>query len=373
MKLSIKDEFTVKFVAEEEDDLWSVYNLICKGDRVEAETSRKMDSNGIRKNSATRVKVKVEIKVAKTEYDKVGSVLNISGNIVSSDTASVRIGGSHTLKIKQQLSFELTKNVWKESVLEQLTHSSCGCAELAVVLMQQGLADIFLVGKSGAYSATHCAKVRGEKPRGKKKSAKNSSSTATANSFFETVLKAFTEHVDLGSLTTVVLASPGTLKDEFHRYLIPEARSLQLKPIVNKKVRFVLISSTSQSLKEVLDSPALKKSVNDRGEVEDSKIFNDFNVAHLSDMGRSCYGWESVRKANELCAIQTLLVTEDLYKSSDEGIRRKHANLAESVKQSGGSVHVFYSGNASGVQLRMFTGIAAVLCIPQPDLDDLVL
>ncbi|KAF9592976.1 hypothetical protein IFM89_019280 [Coptis chinensis] len=211
MKLSIKDEFTVNFFAEEEDDLWSVYNLICQGDRVEAETSRKMDSNGIKKTSATRVKVKVEIKVAKTKYDKVGSVLNISGNIVSSDTASVRIGGSHTLKIKQQLSFELTKN------------------------------------------------VQGEKPWGKKKSTKNSPSIATANSFFKTVLKAFIEHVDLSSLTSVVLASPGTLKDEFHRYLIPEARSLQLKPIVNKKVRFVLISSTSQSLKEVLDSPAVKK------------------------------------------------------------------------------------------------------------------
>ncbi|KAF9607467.1 hypothetical protein IFM89_036064 [Coptis chinensis] len=60
MKLIIKDEFTVKLVDEEDGDLWSLYNLICQGDRVEAETSRKIDLDEISmKTSGTYAKVKI--------------------------------------------------------------------------------------------------------------------------------------------------------------------------------------------------------------------------------------------------------------------------------------------------------------------------
>ncbi|KAF8395319.1 hypothetical protein HHK36_019262 [Tetracentron sinense] len=115
-----------------------------------------------------------------------------------------------------------------------------------------------------------------------------------------------------------VIGSPGSIKDEFYRYLIPEAQRLQLKVIIDNKSRLNLIK----------DTKAAK-------EVQGCKDFSD----ELSrDADRACYGLRSVEVANELMAVQTLLISDDLFRSGD-----------------------------------VLTGIAAILHFPLPDLDDIEL
>uniref|UniRef100_A0A7N2LQ89 eRF1 domain-containing protein n=1 Tax=Quercus lobata TaxID=97700 RepID=A0A7N2LQ89_QUELO len=64
-----------------------------------------------------------------------------------------------------------------------------------------------------------------------------------------------------------------------------------------------------------------------------------------------------------------LLVGNDL--NSDVATRKKYANLVDSVKDSGGTVHIFSSLHVSGEQLATITGIAAILRFPLPDLEDI--
>ena len=69
--------------------------------------------------------------------------------------------------------------------------------------------------------------------------------------------------------------------------------------------------------------------------------------------------------------MQTLLITDDLFRNSDIARRQKFVELVNSVKDSGGTVHVFSSLHVSGEQLAQISGIAAILRFPLPDLEDI--
>jgi len=50
-------------------------------------------------------------------------------------------------------------------------------------------------------------------------------------------------------------------------------------------------------------------------------------------------------------AIDTLLVTDELFRSQDIQVRRKYVDLVESVRENGGQVRVFSSLHVSGEKL----------------------
>ncbi|TXG48621.1 hypothetical protein EZV62_024496 [Acer yangbiense] len=95
------------------------------------------------------------------------------------------------------------------------------------------------------------------------------------------------------------------------------------------------------------------------------------NCAAMQDPTRACYGPKHVEVAHERMAVQTLLITDDLFRNADVAARKKYVNLVNSVKKSGGTAHVFSSMHVSGEQLGQLTGVAAILRFPLPDLDDI--
>ncbi len=89
------------------------------------------------------------------------------------------------------------------------------------------------------------------------------------------------------------------------------------------------------------------------------------------DPERAFYGFNHVEQANEQFAIETLLITDDLFRSSDIATRKKHVQLVESVRENGGKTLIYSSLHVSGQQLNQLSGIAAILRYPLPDLDQL--
>jgi len=85
------------------------------------------------------------------------------------------------------------------------------------------------------------------------------------------------------------------------------------------------------------------------------------------------FGFNYVQKAHEELAIDSLLVTDELFRNSDILTRKKYVQLVESVRENGGKVYTFSSLHVSGTQLQQFSGVAAILRYPLPDLDQLEL
>ena len=80
-----------------------------------------------------------------------------------------------------------------------------------------------------------------------------------------------------------------------------------------------------------------------------------------TDPEKAYYGFSHVHQADQELAIDTLLVTDDLFRSSDVVMRKKYVDLVESVREHGGSVFIFSSLHVSGKQLKQVSGVAAIL------------
>ncbi|KAL2941563.1 Protein PELOTA 1 [Bienertia sinuspersici] len=176
---------SVKMVPEEADDLWIAYNLIAEGDSVLAVTVRKVlreAASGGR--DAERVKLKLEIKVETVEYEKEGSVLRIRGkNTLQNE--HVKIGAFHTLELELHRPFVLRKDTWDSLALDMLHQAAdpAASADLAVILMQEGLAHILLVGKSVTLTRS---RIEASIPR--KHGPAIAGYESALNKFFENVL-----------------------------------------------------------------------------------------------------------------------------------------------------------------------------------------
>ncbi|KAL8188591.1 hypothetical protein R6Q57_029879 [Mikania cordata] len=321
---------------------------------------------------AERVKLKLEIKVENVDYDKEGSVLRIRGkNILENE--HVKIGQFHTLELESRRPFVLRKVLWDTLAIEALQQAAdpSASADLAVVLMQEGLAHILLVGKSLTITRS---RIETSIPRKHGPSVAGYDKVLHSLYNFVSFLQAFMKHIDFKVVRCVVIASPGFTKDQFHRHLLLEAERRGLRHIIENKSHIILVHSTSgykHSLREVLDAPNVMNIIKDTKAAQEVRALKDFHTMLSNDPNRACYGQKHVEVAHERMAIQTLLITDDLFRSSDVTTRQKYANLVNTVKDSGGSVHIFSSMHVSGEQLAQLTGIAAILRFPLPELDDI--
>ena len=67
--------------------------------------------------------------------------------------------------------------------------------------------------------------------------------------------------------------------------------------------------------------------------------------------------------------MDTLLISDSLFRHEDVPTRIKYVNLVEAVRENGGVVRVFSTMHVSGEKLESVSGVAALLRFPLPDLD----
>lgn len=371
---------TAKILLEEHDDLWLIYNLIAKDDTIVTDTTRKVvhdkasssasASNTDRdcpkvktsRKECSRVNIRLEIKVKGIDYDKDSSIVRVKGrNLVSNELMAS--GAHHSMEIEKNKEFDLTKKVWDSDSIEILQEGvENKGADLAVIMLQQGLCQVFLVGQR---TTKLCAKIEA--------STTDHNNKNGLNKFYQAVFQAFVKHVNFSTVRCVVLGSPGSIKQEFRCFLFQEAQKQNVKSIQDNKSRFVMVNTgKNDGLKEILHDKEVMGLIKNTKASLEIKAYNEFSdLLRVSD--RACYGARSVEMAQEMKAIETLLITDDLVRNNEIALRQKYMGLVKSVKKAGGKVFVFSSMHVSGEELSQLTGIAAILRFPLPDLDELML
>ncbi|KAJ8754141.1 hypothetical protein K2173_002040 [Erythroxylum novogranatense] len=356
---------TVKIIPEEPDDLWLIHNLIKPRDVVAAETTRKVvqNTNSGNVKSCSRVRVILDVRVTAVDFTKDhSSSLRISGKNLTVNE-HVAIGAFHTLEIEKNKQFLLRKEAWSVIDIEALHEGrdKASGAGLAVILLQEGFAQVYSVGRK---EATLRAKVEGLSTNKKNNSTK----------IFETLFNTCVKNFDFTAISGMVIGSSDSMKDEFRSYLLSEARRLKLRSIENKKSTIILVTtSKTTTLKEVLHIEAVMHLIKDLKHVTEIRAFKEVTDRLLDDYARACYGPKHVEMAQELVAIDTLLITDELFRSNDNMSREKFEKLVRSVRETGGKAFIVSSKNVTGEQLSQLTGVAATLRFPLPNLDDMVL
>ncbi|VDP33282.1 unnamed protein product [Schistosoma mattheei] len=157
--------------------------------------------------------------------------------------------------------------------------------------------------------------------------------------------------------------------------MIQTATRQEKRVFLENKSKFMLVHSSSghkHALKEVLtDSVVMSKLVNTKATSEVTAL-NDFYQMLKTDQSRAFYGFKHVKTAADACAIDTLLITDALFRSRNLEERKQYVELVDQVKDNQGIVRIFSSLHVSGEQLNQLSGVAAILRfpIPEPVTDD---
>jgi len=360
---------------DQKEDMWHAYNLVSTGDRVTASTFRKLQkvsSTGTTSN--TRVKLTLTVEVTKVDFEPKAGRLRLSGK-VTSENPHIKRGAFHTLELEAPRKFTIYKQLW-DSVALDMVAEACDAkstADLAAIVMEMGLGHVCLVTKSMTITR---ARVELSVPR---KRPGSSQHEKQRDKFFEYILSAVLQHIDWEVVKAVIVASPGFVKDQFMDYLMDQAARRDLSSLIENKHRFVKAKCSSghkHSLKEVLQDENIMEQLKDVKAASEVAALQKFYDTFNSDASRAVYGYAHVKAADEAAAIDVLLMTNELFRVEDIQQRKTYVSLVESVKEKGGSVHIFSTLHPSGEQLKGLTGVAATLRFPldlshvEQDLDE---
>ncbi|KYN43391.1 Protein pelota [Trachymyrmex septentrionalis] len=363
-------EGRVSLVPENTEDIWHAYNLISEGDFVSCSTFRKVQMESATGSSNSyRVRTTLTICVENIDFDTQACVLRLKGRNVE-ENKYVKTGAYHTLDVEQNRKFSITKVKWDSISLERVD-TACDPAQnadVAAAIMQEGIAQICLITSNMTIVRTKIDQVI---PRKRKGNVSQHEKGLTR--FYESIMQGILRHINFDLVKCVILASPGFVKDQFMDYMIQQAVKSDNKVILDNKSKFLLVHASSgfkHSLKEVLADPAVVSRISDTkaaGEVRALEVF--YNTLQM-DPARAFYGKKHVEKASAAQAVETLLISDKLFRCQDIAQRKEYVEIVENVKDSGGDVKIFSSLHVSGEQLDQLTGIAALLRFPMPELED---
>ncbi|XP_028140905.1 protein pelota [Diabrotica virgifera virgifera] len=375
MKLISQDvdkngEGTVALIPEEPEDMWHAYNLISEGDSVKSTTIRKVQSESSTGSStSSRVRTTLTISVENIDFDTQACMLRLKGRNIE-ENQYVKMGAYHTLDLELNRKFSLRKPEWDSVSLERID-MACDptkSADVAAVIMQEGLAHVCLITSSMTLVR---AKIDVNIPR-KRKGFVQQHEKGLAK-FYDTVMQAILRHINFDIVKCILVASPGFVKDQFYEYMFQTAVKTDNKILLENKSKFMLIHSSSgfkHSLQEILQDPSVINKISDTKAAGEVKILENFYTMLQCEPAKAFYGKKHVEKANSEQAIETLLISDNLFRCQDVKLRKEYVNLVDSVRESGGDVKIFSSLHISGEQLEQLTGVAAILRFPMPELEE---
>ena len=385
----------VRVVPDTSEDMWQLFNLLRADDHVEAVTFRKVSrstgADGAGPGESERIRVKLRLHVESVDYDGEGEAVRVKGRNTT-ETEHVKLGAYHTLDLDTGRPVRIEKHEWDGVDVARLREAAdpAAGADLAVMTIDEGLANVFLVGAS---VTSHRAKVEKSMPR--KTGAAGMGYEKALRTFHKNAFDAVLRHVDFEKVKCFVVAGPGFAKESFLAYADLECARLASAdaPSADKRTsdtapqrerqtphafaahrKKVLETHASTAfrgaLREVLESPSVARLIKDTKAAAEIAALDAFFETLASKPERALYGPAHVFAAHELGAIDTLLIADGLFRCANAPARARWVRLAEEVEAGGGVARVFSSAHESGRQLGELTGVAATLRFPLPDLVD---
>lgn len=348
--------------------MWHLYNLIQQGDLVRAPAIRRVQNvSSTGSVDSQRVRLSLTIQVVKVEFSSTpdhesSNVTLHLGGRVTSENKHVKLGAFHTLDLEPNRNVRIEKTSgWDSIALARVDESVIPGrgAEVGAVICGEGTATICLLSEHMTL-VVHRLSV--SVPR---KSA-GSSHEKGLEKFYGMLYDGFVRHVPYTNvgLRAIVVASPGWIRDSVVEYLKKRADGLLLKALREKLVKVHVNSPHVHSLVEVLKSKEIASQLKETKFARESVALEKFHKMLANDELRAWYGTDHVSLAAQRGAIGTLLVSDNLFRSSNPITRKKYVELVEAVQHKGGNVIIFSSMHESGQQLNQLTGIAAILTFP---------
>ena len=118
------------------------------------------------------------------------------------------------------------------------------------------------------------------------------------------------------------------------------------------------------SLVEALRAPEVAKMLSGAKFAREGLGLDRFHKMLATDELRAWYGPAHVAMAVDRGAVGTLLISDELFRSTDPQTRNKYVEMVEAVRARGGEALIFSSMHESGQQRNQYTVVSAILTYP---------
>lgn len=331
-------EGEISLVAESLDDLWHLKYIIEPGDTVFGITKRRVEgaTDKLRPEKAEKKTVRLGIEVEKLEFHRFSNRLRIHGIIKE----GMNTGAYHTLNIEEGSDISIIKR-WKKDQLERIKEAEIASKRPKVVIatIEEGEACIGVVKQYGVEEISSLKYSLGKREGSKR------------NQFFlelASQLKNVSEKVDV-----VILAGPGFTKEDFLDFL-----KIRENDLAKKMVLEDTSSIGISGFQEVLRRGAVDRIMEASRIGRETKLMEEL-IKEISMNGKATYGMKEVRNAQNIRAIEILLITDELLRKEreDDSID----DFLRDVEHSRGRIVVFSTEFEPGKKLESLGGIAALL------------
>ncbi|MFX1394442.1 MAG: mRNA surveillance protein pelota [Promethearchaeota archaeon] len=340
---------TVKI--ENLNDLWTLYNIISKGDKASARTQRRVILKEGSKGERKPMYLKIEVE--SISFHEFSNRLRIKGKILEGPEDFVNYGTYHTFNIEPRQKITIFKEKWLKNELRRLKSSSKFEDNFIMlfIAIETGLATLSLITN---YSETRITSIKRTIPG---KRYEQTHRNRALIEFFEAIKNILEENLKENNINLIVICGPGNTRDQFINYIKEKSN-----PIYLSKIRSIYASSgTESAILEALKSKKfgqLKKNIKILQESE--KIENI--LTYLStEADLIAIGFTEILKASEQGAVKELFLVDILIRSSSKEQKLKIEQIITNVENSGGKINILSSEHSTGQRIIDLGSLVAIL------------
>jgi protein pelota len=343
-------------IPEDADDLLTLRRIIENGDYVFADTTRviKKVKEFARPDKGERIKVRVSVRVESISLDDIVDRLRITGIITNTDNELVPRGIHHSLTVQVGDTITIDKNrKWNDVETNILKRSGNSTNFILVAIDAQEAA----VAK---ISGTHLKIIpniySGQSGKRYQHAAKNNPNIEI---FFDDIAKTIQSMFSAAAAaaennSTIIIFGPGETKRRFYNLLV-EKHKLE-------KGKVSLIDGVDVAGEDgifvFLRSPAIKEAMSSSKLATVSSILDEImRLVHKGD-AKYAMGMQEVSNAASIKAIEYLVFSDSIFKTTDENDVVKLLNLLESQ---GAKSFAVDSSTDIGWRVSSLGGIVALL------------
>jgi protein pelota len=343
MKIMEFDEKKQEMVLKTEslNDLWALYNVIGRGDKVSSQTHRRVVLREGTKGE--RKPMRLTIKVESLSFHEFSNRLRVKGTILEGPDEYVSFGSYHTINIKIGKIISIIKDKWLNSEIKRIKQISLFESNFLIfmIAVESGLATIYLVSN---YSNNRIATIKKTIP-GKRYEQRYRNKAY--EEFFSDIIKVIAENVKSNKIDLLVICGPGNTRDHLLSSIRDKLNSVQLPPIENLHAS----SGTESAILETLKSDKLVK-LKDKVKIfqEIDKIEEIFKL-FSTNPDLIAIGFKEVSNAAELGAIKELFCADTLIRGVSSDKRMQIENLLNLAEKSNANINILSSEHLTGQQI----------------------
>lgn len=355
LEVNRKKEF-VKVVPETLDDFWHLYNIIYKGDRVYARTTReiKTDEKYARSSRGERVPVFLGVNVENVSWDKFLGRLRVHGTVCEA-TENVPAGAHHTLNITLNTPLTVVKKAWAKHHLDRLKRASATSEKPVIIVSIDD--EGYAIATTAQYGVIEKIEERIKLP-GKHEAEKRS---AALNDYFRKLVDSLRQ-VWTPARSPIAVIGVGYVKNDFAKFLENEAGDMFRSVVDVKSVN----NGGVAGIYEAFRSGVLLKTMSQMRTAEEAEVVEEFLRRLGKGEANVAYGFDEVKKAASMGAVEKLILADSALRDSSDEQRLRLEGLMREVEDKKGTVMVVSTEHEAGRKLTALNGLAALLRFALP-------